>query len=131
MKQRQDHAAGLAAHLAAGGTVRAWAEEHKVPTRTAYRWARLPRTIAAVERIRARALDRAIGRLSHHATAAAEQLGKLINDGESHQVKLSAARAVLADLMTASNFTTIRRRLDELERRVKGEQPRSDAPPAG
>ena len=69
-------------------------------------------------------LDRTAGRLSDNATAAADKIAKLAREAASESVQLQAARAVLAELMTVSNFLAIERRLDELERRVAHAQPR-------
>ena len=111
--------AALALTIATGGTVKAWANAHDVPERTAYTWARSPEVRNRVRRIRQRAIDRAIGRLSQHASAAADQIARLAKDALSEAVRFQAARAVLADLMTVSNYAALEERITELERARK------------
>jgi hypothetical protein len=108
----------LAVAIAAGTTIQDWAEQNKVRPRTAYTWAASPEVQKEVERIRREAVDCAIGRLSHNATAAAESITTLAKEAGSESVKLSAARAVLADLMSVSDFATLEKRLVEVERRM-------------
>ena len=119
LRNNRDQKAALALAIAAGGTVRAWAKQHDVPERTAYTWARSPEVQKQVRRIRRRAIDRAIGRLSQHAAAAADQIARLAKDALSEAVRFQAARAVLADLMTVSNYAALEERITELERARK------------
>jgi hypothetical protein len=119
MSQRhnRNQKSSLALAIAGGSTVKAWAESHQVPARTAYTWAREEGVCALVEEIRRRAVDRAIGRLARHATAAAGEIGRLATKAESEATRLNAARAVLADLLTVSDYASLERRLTELEKR--------------
>jgi hypothetical protein len=119
IRNNGDQKAALALAIAAGGTVKAWAKQHDVPERTAYKWARSPEVRNRVKRIRRRAIDRAIGRLSRYASAAAEQIARLAKGAESESVKLQAARAVLADLMQVANYADLEDRIAELERARK------------
>ncbi len=119
IRNNRDQKAALALALATGRTVRAWAKEHEVPERTAYKWARSPEVRKMVRRIRRRAIDRAVGRLSRYASAAAEQIARLAKGAESESVKLQAARAVLADLMQVANYADLEDRIAELERARK------------
>jgi hypothetical protein len=109
--------------MAAGGTVAAWARDNQVPERTAYTWSRSPEVRTQVRRIRRRALDRAIGRLSRHAAAVADRIATLADSAQSQAVRLQAARAVLADLMTVSNYAALEQRLAEVERRIAQARP--------
>jgi hypothetical protein len=119
LRHNQDQQQGLARAIAGGSTVAAWAKTHDIPKRTAYTWARSAAVRATVERIRRRSLDRAIGRLSRDATAAASTIAKLAQSAESETVKLTAARGLLADLMTVSDYATLERRLAEVEERLE------------
>ena len=119
IRNNADQKADLALAIATGRTVRAWAKEHDVPERTAYKWARSPEVCTQVKRIRRRAIDRAVGRLSRYASAAADQIAKLAKGAESESVKLQAARAVLADLMQVANYADLEDRIAELERARK------------
>jgi transposase-like protein len=118
LRNNADRKAGLALAIASGGTVAAWARKHDVPTRTAYTWSRSPEVRRQVARIRRRAIDRAVGQLTRHATAAANQIARLARESDSDAVKLQASRAVLADLMAVANYATLERRLAALEGRV-------------
>jgi hypothetical protein len=109
----------LALALASGATAADWAKENNVPGRTAYRWSRCPEVIDEVEAIRRAALERAIGRLSGRVTEAAEQILALARDAASESVRLQAARAVLADLMSVSSFAALERRMAQIERRIQ------------
>jgi hypothetical protein len=114
----QNRKAALALAMAGGGTVAAWARDHQVPERTARTWSNSPEVLDQVEAIRRQVLDRAIGRLCDHAIAAADQIARLAQDANSEAVRLQAARAVLADLMTVSNYAALEGRLAEVERRI-------------
>jgi len=122
LRNNRDQKAALALAIAAGRTVKAWAEEHDVPRRTAYNWARSPDVKEQVRRIRRRAIDRVIGRLSRHAAAAADRIAHLADSAQSESVQLQAARAVLADLMSVSNYAALEERLAEVERRLADRQ---------
>jgi hypothetical protein len=119
-KRTNQELSALAAAIAGGESVSAWAARQTppIPRRTAYRWSRLPDVRRAVESIRRRCLDRAAGKLARHATAAAETVAGLARSAESEAVKLAAARAVLADLMQVTDYSRLDERLAELERRV-------------
>jgi hypothetical protein len=105
--------------MAGGQPVSAWAKENGVPKRTAHTWSRSPEVLDLVESIRRRALDRAVGRPSRNATAAADQIARLARKAVSEAIRLHAARAVLADLMTVSEYAELEGRLAELERRIQ------------
>jgi hypothetical protein len=124
MNQRnnRDQKAALALAIAAGGTIKAWAKEHDVAQRTAYTWARSPDVKKQVRHIRRRAIDRVIGRLSRHAAAAADRIAHLAQGAASESVQLQAARAVLSDLMSVSNYAALEERLTEVERRIADRQ---------
>jgi hypothetical protein len=118
-RNNQSQKARLALAIAGGRTVAAWARDNLVPERTARTWSHLPEVQDLVRRIRRKAIDRAIGRLSRHATAAADQVVKLAEGAASEAVRLHAARAVLADLMTVSNYAALEDRLADVERRLR------------
>jgi hypothetical protein len=122
-RNNQNHKANLALAMAAGTAVPDWARDNDVHRRTAYTWSRSPEVLDQVKLIRAQVLDRAAGRLSDNATAAADKIAHLAREAASESVQLQAARAVLAELMTVSNYLALERRLDELERRVAHAQP--------
>ncbi|MGO9465578.1 MAG: hypothetical protein ACLQVF_15650 [Isosphaeraceae bacterium] len=106
----------LALAVAAGKTVAAWANENKIPLRTAYEWHRRPEFKRAVHRYRRRYVDRALGLLARNAAKSASVVVRLADKAESEAVQLQAARAVLADLMSVSRFADVEERISELER---------------
>jgi hypothetical protein len=122
-RNNENHKANLALAMAAGTAVPDWARANDVPSRTAYTWSRSPEVLDQVKLIRSQVLDRTAGRLSDNATAAADKIAKLAQEAASESVQLQAARAVLAELVTVSNYVALERRLDELERRVAHAQP--------
>ncbi len=119
LRNNRDQKAALALALAGGSTVKAWANAHEVPDRTAYTWARSTEVRKKVRRIQRRALDRAVGRLSRNAAAAADRIAALARGAESESVQLQAARAVLADLMQVANYADLDDRIAALERARK------------
>jgi hypothetical protein len=121
-RNNRDQKAALALALAGGSTVKAWALDSNVPERTAYSWGRSPEVRKWVRRIRRRAIDRAVGRLSRAAAKAARQIASLADSAQSEAVKLQAARAVLADLMSVTDYADHEDRIAELERRVHESQ---------
>jgi hypothetical protein len=123
--QGQKHALALA--MAAGGSVRSWAKDNQVPARTAYTWSRSEEVLNVVDRIRRRALDRAIGRLALHAIEAAGQITDLAGTAESESVRLQAARAVLAEMVALTDYVGLERRLIEVERRIQAGPPSPSA----
>jgi hypothetical protein len=127
LRNNGDQKAALALAIAKGETVKAWALAHDVPERTAYTWARSPEVKKQVRRIRRRAIDRAIGRLSRGAFAAADRIARLAKAAESESVQLQAARAVLADLMQVANYADLEDRITELERKNHAQPDRLDA----
>jgi predicted metalloendopeptidase len=106
----------LALAIAAGRTVADWARDNDVPDRTARTWSHSKEVRDRVDAVRRAVIDRTIGRLSEHATEAADQIAKLARDAASEAVRLQAARAVLAELMAVSNYSALEDRIARLER---------------
>ena len=123
LRNNHERKANLALALAAGKTVADWAKDNAIPDRTARTWSHSPEVRDQVEAIRRAVIDRTIGRLSDHATEAADQIARLAKDATSEAVRLQAARAVLAELMAVSNYATLDSRLAEVERRIAHAQP--------
>ena len=124
-RNNESQKSALALAMAAGTSVPAWAKKNQVAKRTAYTWSRSDEVLEQVQRIRRRAMDRAVGRLARNATAAAAQIGRLARKATSEAVRLQASRAVLAELMAISNYATIEDRLAEVERKLRDD----DQPP--
>jgi hypothetical protein len=109
----------LTVAIAQGETAAAWARKNHVPRRTVQRWAREPETRAAVERIRRKALDRAVGLMSTRAKWAARRIVALGESAASESVRLTALRAVLADMVAVSKFGGLEDRLTEVEEYIR------------
>jgi hypothetical protein len=122
-RNNQSQKAALALAMAAGSTVKAWADAHGVPDRTARTWSNSPEVLDQVQAIRREVLHCAIGRLSDHATAAVDAIVRLVQQAASEAVRLQAARAVLADLMAVSHYAALDGRLAEVERRIAHARP--------
>jgi hypothetical protein len=105
----------LAIAIARGSSASKWAAANQVPKRTAQKWAREPKVRAEVERIRRRALDRAVGRMARRVTWATEGIAKLARGAASESVKLAALRSILSDMIAASKFGGLEDRMTELE----------------
>jgi hypothetical protein len=108
----------LAVAVAGGRDVGEWAREAGVSRRTANRWAATPGFKARVAELRRRLTDRAIGRLTATVTAAADELARLATGAASEQVRLQASRAILADMISVTEFAELTRRMTEVERKL-------------
>jgi hypothetical protein len=116
----------LAIAIARGANATTWANQNKVPRRTAQRWAREPEVRAAVERTRRRALDRAVGVMSTRATWAARLIVKLGETATSESVRLSALRAIMSDVIAVSKFGGLEDRMTEMEEVVRASAGNAD-----
>ncbi len=121
----------LALHLAAGGGVADWARANDIPDRTVYSWSRSPEVRDRTESIRRAVLAEAVKQLGAHAAAAAGQIVKLAENARSETVRLQAARAVLAEFMSVSNYTSLAGQLADIERRLREKSASSPAPVLG
>jgi hypothetical protein len=105
----------LAVAIAAGSSASKWATANQVPKRTAQKWAREPKVRAEVERIRRRALDRAVGRMTNSLNWATQGIFDLAKGAASESVKLAALRAVVSDMMAVSKFGGLEDRMTRIE----------------
>jgi hypothetical protein len=122
-RNNQIQKANLALAMAGGSTVKAWADAHGVPDRTARTWSNSPEVLEQVEAIRREIVHCTIGRLCNHATAAADEIARLVSEATSEAVRLQAARAVLAELMAVSSYAALEGRMAEVERRIAHARP--------
>ena len=112
----------LAIALADGGTVSDWAAADDARLPTAYAWSASPEVVDQVDAIRRAALEQAVNRFSKNATAAYDQIVRLVTEAGSESVRLQAARAFLSELMRVCNYAALGRRLDEIESRIADAQ---------
>jgi hypothetical protein len=121
----------LALHLASGGGVADWARAHDIPDRTVYSWSRSSEVRDRTESIRRAVLAEAVKQLGAHAAAAAGQIVKLAENAKSEAVRLQAARAVLAEFVSVSNYTSMAGQLADIERRLRERSTSSFSPVPG
>lgn len=110
--------AKFALAVASGQPVGRAARALGVPSRTAYRWSKAPEFIAAVQAVRRRALDRAVGRLGKVTVKAVATLERLMGTGNPEAIQLGAARAVLGSVIDLRSNVEMAERLDQLEARL-------------
>jgi hypothetical protein len=121
----------LAASIAKGLSVAKWANDNQVPARTAYRWSVDPEVRARVERSRRRALDRAIGHMSHRVNWAAKGITTLAKTAVSEPVKLAAFKTIISNMMAVSEFAELKDRMAELEELLHERERAGDTGQAG
>jgi transposase-like protein len=107
----------LALALAQGRTVKDAAAEAGVSERTAYTWKSADDFRKRVEGLRAELFEAAVGKLAANSAGAADALGSLIAS-RNESIKLGAARIILETGARLREALELRRRLDELERRL-------------
>lgn len=112
----QVEAAALA--VATGQPLKKWAEAHSVPLRTAQRWTTKPTFRRRVQELRRRLIDQSIGTLTVASTAAAVQLAKLATESQSEQVRLSASRAILSDLLAVQGHAELEQEIRLIKERL-------------
>jgi hypothetical protein len=112
----------LAVALAQGSSISEWARANNVAKETARRWSHEREVLDEIEAFRRHAIDRAVGILAKNASWAAGEICKLAGDAESESVKLSALRAVLADVIAVSKYSGLEERMGELEAHVRQQQ---------
>ena len=103
--------------LACGATVENAARSAGVSERTAYRRLGDPAFQGAVKKARAEMVQRALGRLSDSATAAADALRRLLH-AEAESVRLGAARSILELGTKLRDAAELEERLRALEERA-------------
>jgi hypothetical protein len=82
----------LAASVAEGESIAEWARENGVPVRTAQRWAQDRNVRREVDACRRRALNQAVGRLTHMSRNAIDGIVHLAKEADSESVQLRAWR---------------------------------------
>jgi len=109
----------LALALAQGKTRKAAGLACSVAERTVYLKLSRQEFQLRVQELRGEMLGRAVARLTASAETAAETLQELLGAGMPPTVRLGAARAVLAELISLAYHEGVEARLAELESRLK------------
>jgi hypothetical protein len=69
-----------------------------------------------------------VGRLARHAAKAVDQIVALSEKAESEAVRLSAARAVLAELMAVQGHAELEKRMAQIEEQLRGRAGKPNRP---
>jgi hypothetical protein len=121
----------LALVIARGGSITAWAKKNELARRTAFYWAQEPKVREEVEEFRRQSFDQALGRINRRATKAADGIFKLAGFADSEAVQLRAWRALLTEQMAIARFSTLDRRMLELEQVVQAQRGEAGRPGYG
>jgi hypothetical protein len=116
---RERNKVDLAAALARGCSISAWASKNNVCKMTASRWAREPEVRALVEAFRRQAIDQAVDVLAGQAGWAANRMCKIAKSAESESVQLSTVRGILSDMMAVSRYSGLEARMAGLEAQAR------------
>ncbi len=114
-EQRQNRKSQLARAIAKGQSVAEWTRHSGVAERTAYRWAKEAKFKAVVNSHRRRAIDQSVGRLTAKLASAADAIVNLSETARSESVRLSASKAMFANVVAMSKYTGLEERITELE----------------
>jgi hypothetical protein len=105
----------LAMWTATGGAAANWAKDNGVSIRATYEWLKLDEVRERVDLIRGRLIDEGLGKLVGTVRKAVSRIDHLVDSATTDVVKLSASRAVLAEVVTLKTFTDLERRVAALE----------------
>jgi hypothetical protein len=72
----------------------------------------------AVESHRRRTLERVIGRMIEDTHLAANEMVRVVKQGDSDSVRLRASRAVFSDLITISKYSALEARMVDVEEKI-------------
>jgi hypothetical protein len=105
--------------LAAGASTATAATQAKCSERTVRRRLADPAFREQVGAMRSQLIQDAVGRLAMLGTRAADELDRLIQQGENDQVKLGASRAVLGFMLQGHEHEVLARQIEELRQRLE------------
>jgi len=121
---KKSNITALAMAIAGGRSIASWCQETGVSRRTGYRLSKAPECQRLADDIRRRAIDRAIGQLARHAAKAAAEISRLSSSSGSEAIRLSASRAVLADLLAVRGHAELEREIRDLKGRLDAQEAR-------
>ena len=106
----------LATAVASGNSIKSSAEHVKCSASQAYRIAEKDEFKARVSEIRTAVTDQIVGQLCDSATKAVTTLTQILeNESEKSSARISAAKAVLAQIGPTMDLLELRSRVDALE----------------
>ena len=112
----------IALAIASGKSRAEAAEAAGVSTRTVYLKLADPAFIALVNSTRARIIGEAVGKLAGAASAAVDALASLAKAADSDSARVSAAKAILQQLVAIRVHEELEARVTELEGRADGQK---------
>jgi predicted site-specific integrase-resolvase len=118
-EKRQNHKTQLARAVANGQSVAEWSRQSGVAERTAYRWAKEAKFKSAVNSHRRKAIDQSLGRLTDKLASATDAIVNLSQTAQSESVRLAAIKAMFANVVAISNFTSLVDRVTALEEQAR------------
>jgi hypothetical protein len=123
----EDKKLGLAAAIARGVSIRRWANANGVCARTAQRWAKEALVRTEAQAIRRQMLDEFIGAMASRSGLVVKGISALAQDAQSESVKLSALKAILAQMVSVARYSELEGRIAEFEEELRRD-PQSFAP---
>ena len=105
----------LAVLVAGGSSIKAAAGVVNCSEQTAYNLSSTPEFKSRVSEIRTELTTEAVGKLTSAATEAVDTLRSLLNAANEPNVRLNAAKAILANLGPISEANELRNRIDAIE----------------
>jgi hypothetical protein len=118
MNNREARIESLAIAVASGRKVTKWCAENGIAVRTAYGWAKESSFKARVADLRRELTGEVLGGLVDSGTAAVEEIRRILREGTGDPVRLSAARAILSEIVAYADHVDLEARITELERRA-------------
>jgi len=122
-ENRESKKALLALAVAQGVKINAWARANGVSTGTAYRMSCKPEFRKAVQDIRRRALDRAVGQMTNRSMWAALGISRFAKTAESESVRLKSCRAILAEIVLICRYALLEERMVGFEKKLREANP--------
>jgi hypothetical protein len=118
-EKRQNHKTQLARAVANGQSVAEWSRQSGVAERTAYRWAKQAKFKSAVNSQRRKSIDQSLGRLTDNLASATDAIVNLSETAQSESVRLAAIKAMFANVVAISKFTSLVDRVTALEEQAR------------
>lgn len=110
--------------IASGRSASVFAKKAGIGVRTVQTWLKKPSFRKRVRELRQEMTQQTLGVLTSAATSAAVQLARLTIEGQTEQIRLAAARAVLGELLSVSNHAEIKAEIEELKKGVAAQAKR-------
>ncbi len=114
-KPRKSTKTQLALAIAQGVSVAKWCTHERSGPANGLPVAQDREVRKVVQACRRRVIDQAVGQMTKHSTRAVHTITWLSDEGDSHEIRLKAARAVLSDMIAVSKYSDLEDRVREVE----------------